>query len=106
MRSLFESYGYIVLTANNVARGLELAHQVEPDLIISDVHMPGKDGFEFIRHAKADPRLRDIPFAFFSSTVWPTSDSQQALELGAVRFIQRPIEPHHLLREVEACLNQ
>jgi CheY-like chemotaxis protein len=71
---------------------------------MSDVHMPGADGFEFIRHAKADPQLQDVPFAFISSTIWRTSDPQKALELGAVTFIQRPIEPQELLRKVEACL--
>jgi len=104
MRSLFEPFGYRVITANNVEAGMALAYQFHPDLILSDVHMPGADGYEFIRLAKADPVLREIPFAFVSSTVWRTSDPQRALALGAVRFIQRPIEPLDLLREVEECL--
>jgi len=106
MRSLLEPFGYTVLTASNVADGLELARQAAPDLIMSDVHMPGADGFEFIRRAKADPRLRGVPFAFISSTIWQTSEPQKALKLGAVKFIQRPIEPQQFLREVEECLNQ
>jgi two-component system cell cycle response regulator len=104
MRSLLEPSGYTVLTASSVADGLQLARQAVPDLIMSDVHMPGADGFEFIRRAKADPRLCGIPFAFISSTVWWASDPQKALELGAVKFIQRPIEPQQFLREVEECL--
>lgn len=106
VRSLLGPFGYTVLTASNVADGLELARQAAPDLILSDVHMPSADGFEFIRRAKADPQLQDVPFAFISSTIWQTSDPQKALELGAVKFIQRPIEPQQLLREVEECLNQ
>lgn len=106
MRSLFEPFGYTVLTAGNVKDGLILARQVEPDLILSDVHMPGVDGYEFIRRAKADPRLRGVPFAFISSTIWQTSEPQKALEYGAVKFIQRPIEPQQLLKEIEDCLNQ
>jgi len=105
MRSLLEPFGYTVLTASNVADGLELARQATPDLIMSDVHMPGTDGYEFIRRAKADPRLHHIPFAFISSTIWQTSEPQKALELGAVRFIQRPIEPQQLLKEIKECLN-
>lgn len=106
MRSLFEPFGYTVLTAGNVKDGLKLARKVEPDLIISDVHMPGTDGYEFIRRAKADPWLHNIPFAFISSTIWQTSEPQKALELGAVKFIQRPIEPQQLLKEIEECLDQ
>jgi two-component system cell cycle response regulator len=93
LRSLLEPFGYTVLTASNVSDGLEIARRAAPDLILSDIHMPGADGYEFIRHAKADPRLRRVPFAFISSTIWQTSEPQKALELGAVRFIQRPIEP-------------
>jgi len=104
MRSLFEPFGYTVITTDNVEEGLTLARQSSPDLIISDVHMPGADGYEFIRLAKADPLLKEIPFAFISSTVWRTKDPQKALALGAVKFIQRPIEPQELLREVEECL--
>jgi two-component system cell cycle response regulator len=106
MRSLFEPFGYTVHTAGNVKDGLKLARQVEPDLILSDVHMPGADGYEFIRRAKADSQLHNIPFAFISSTVWQTSEPLKALEHGAVRFIQRPIEPQQLLKEIEECLNQ
>ena len=106
MRSLFEPFGYTVITASNVADGMVLAREEEPDLILSDVHMPGADGYEFIRLAKADPALQEIPFAFISSTVWRTSDPQKALALGAIKFIQRPIEPQDLLREVQACLDE
>jgi CheY-like chemotaxis protein len=106
MRSLFEPFGYIVLTASNVADGLELARRAAPDLILSDIHMPGADGYEFIRRAKTDPQLQEVPFAFISSTIWHTSDPEKALELGALRFIQRPIEPQQLLKEIEECLDQ
>jgi CheY-like chemotaxis protein len=106
IRSLFEPFGYTVLTAGNVKDGLKLAREVAPDLILSDIHMPGADGYEFIRRAKTDSRLHNIPFAFISSTIWQTSEPQKALEHGAVRFIQRPIEPGQLLKEIEECLNQ
>ena len=105
LRSIFEPFGYDIIAAQNIRDGLIMAREGQPDLIISDVHMPGKDGFDFIRAVKADPELRFIPFLFLSSTVWQEKDRIEGLALGADKFIIRPIEPQDLLREAEACLN-
>jgi two-component system cell cycle response regulator len=82
---------------------MDLAHQHGPELILSDVHMPGKDGYELIKAVKDDEQLRAIPFVFISSTVWGESDRRTGLALGAVKFILRPIEPLALLAEVQDC---
>jgi len=105
LRSTFEPFGYEIIAAQNIQEGLGLALEKLPDLILSDLHMPGGDGFAFIRDVKADPKLSSIPFLFLSSTVWRDKDRIDALTLGAQKFILRPIEPQELLREVEACLN-
>ena len=105
MHSIFEPFGYEVITASNISAGVALARETTPDLIISDVHMPAGDGFDFIRAVKADPELSSIPFIFISSTFWGDRDRIEGLALGAKKFILRPIEPRQLLLEVEACLN-
>jgi CheY-like chemotaxis protein len=105
LRSIFEPFGYEIIAAQNIQEGLGLAREGQPDLILSDVHMPGGDGFDFIRAVKADPKLRSIPFLFLSSTVWRDKDRLDGLAMGAQKFIIRPIEPQDLLREVAACLN-
>jgi two-component system cell cycle response regulator len=74
-----------------------------PDLILSDIHMPVKDGFDLIRAVKADEGLRLIPFVFISSTVWGDHERHRALSLGAARFLVRPIEPQALVAELESC---
>jgi CheY-like chemotaxis protein len=104
LRSIFEPFGYEITSAQNIQEGLRLAREREPDLIISDLHMPGGDGFEFIRKVKADPELSAIPFMFITSTIWRDKDRIEGLILGAEKFIIRPIEPQDLLREVEAVL--
>ena len=105
MHSIFEPFGYEVITTSSIGTGITLARGSAPDLIISDVHMPGGDGFDFIRAVKADPELSSIPFIFISSTVWGDKDRIEGLALGAQKFILRPIEPLQLLREVQACLD-
>jgi two-component system cell cycle response regulator len=97
-------FGYEVTTAETVSQGLALARRQPPDLIVSDLHMPMTDGFEFLKTLKAEARLAEIPFIFLSSSVWGDKDGIKAMELGANRFLQRPIEPQTLLREVTAIL--
>jgi len=104
--SILEPFGYEVITAANMTEGLRLARQFRPDLILSDLHMPGGSGLDFIQAVKADARLKHIPFVFISSTVYLESDRHAGLALGAVRFICRPIKPQALLAEIEACLGE
>lgn len=103
-RSTMEPFGYEVVTAHSVTQGLDAARQLHPDLIVSDVHMPGESGFDFIRAVKAHPELRSIPFVFISSTVWEDSDCKRGLALGAMKFILRPIDPEPFIKEIEECL--
>ena len=104
MQSTLEPFGYHLLYARSATEALLLLRQTTPDVILSDVHMPEADGYALIRAVKADPRWRDIPFLFISSTIWPESDREIGLALGAVKFIGRPIEPGALVAEIEACL--
>lgn len=96
--------GYEVIGTHSVQSALQLARMVEPDLILSDLHMPDEDGFVFIRRIKADPRLARLPFIFISSSVWGERDRETSLRLGVSRFLLRPIEPQALLNEIAACL--
>ena len=97
-------FGYRVRIAHSVQVGLELAAASVPDLILSDLHMPGEDGFNLIRRIKSDPLLESVPFIFISSSVWGERDRQTALQLGISRFLLRPIEPQALIDEIVACL--
>ena len=106
LRSIFEPIGYQVSLAASVEEGLSLAQQAPPDLIISDLHMPAQDGFMFIARIKSDPRLSGIPFVFMSASIWGEKDRLTGLNLGAVRFLIRPIEPEELLKEVVECLQK
>lgn len=96
--------GYDVLEARGIEEALASMRQRLPDLVISDLHLHRESGYDFLKTVKADPALKAIPFIFLSSTIWPGQDQQHGLELGADRFLLRPIEPQTLLAEIEACL--
>ncbi len=103
-RSLLEPQGYEILTAASAMEGLVLARRCKPDLIVSDVHMPHHDGYDFQSMVQADPEISQIPFVFLSSSVWSIREKETALTRGARKFISRPIEPEALVAELEACL--
>jgi CheY-like chemotaxis protein len=105
-RSILEPMGYAVVTANDLAQGLELARQTPPDLILSDVMMASGNGYDFIKAVKSEPALKHIPFIFLTSTCCDQASRAKALALGAERFLFRPLEPQELLAQIAACLSE
>jgi two-component system cell cycle response regulator len=104
MCSMLGPFGYRVVTARGVGAALaELARDV-PDLIVSDVHMADGTGYDLIATIRSDPRLRDVPFVFLSSTATSREEEARAMSLGARRFVSRPLEPRAVLATVEECL--
>lgn len=106
VRSILEPSGFEVAAALSAREGLDLARRMNPDLIISDVHMPFEDGYAFMHMIRSDSSLRDIPFLFLSASVWSAREKEHALELGAAQFLSRPIEPQALIDQVGGCLRK
>jgi two-component system, cell cycle response regulator len=106
MRSMLEPFGYKVIPAGSALEGLKLARESPPDLILSDLHLPEMDGYEFLKAAKAEASLSPVPFVIISSTIWHETDLNVALRLGASKVLLRPIEPDRLVAEIEACLTE
>jgi len=104
VRSTLEPSGYEVVAALTAKEGLDLARRTKPDLILSDVHMPHQDGYEFLSMVQAEPELSKIPFIFLSSSVWSPKERERALVQGARKFISRPIEPQTLLDQLKDCI--
>ena len=106
MRSILDPSGYTVIVAADVSEALALAREYQPDLIVSDLHMPDQSGFDLIRALKADPQLRALKIIIHSVTVMSEQDRRDALALGALKFLTRPIDPQVMLAEIEACLER
>jgi two-component system cell cycle response regulator len=106
IRSTLEPSGYTVIATDSVEVALEQARRNAFDLILSDLHMSPESGLGFLQRVKADPKLRSIPFVILTASFTEPGDAiqQRALELGAARFLMRPIAPEQLLLEVAACL--
>lgn len=104
VRASLEPFGYRVLDARSAEEALELLNHHRPAAILSDLHMPSVDGLVLIRRVRERAALQDVPFAFLSSTAWRTEDQRRGLELGARKFILRPIDPQQLRLEIEALV--
>lgn len=103
LRGCFEKRGYAVRVAADGCEALKLAHERVPDLVLSDVLMPGMDGFELCRHIKSSPRLRRVPVILLTLLSDP-AHVLRGLECGADNFIVKPYGNRNLVARVEDVL--
>ncbi|MFZ1615002.1 MAG: fused response regulator/phosphatase [Holophaga sp.] len=94
--------GYQVLTAENGIEGLAVMAKVMPDLILSDLRMPGMAGDEFCRTIKGTPETRDIYFVLVSA-MDGTSTKIGGLNLGADDMIAKPFHAQEVMAKVESA---
>jgi two-component sensor histidine kinase/FixJ family two-component response regulator len=104
LRYMVERNGHEPIEAENGLAGLEKARLEIPSLIISDALMPTMDGFQFLRSAKREERLKSIPFVIYSSSYRETQDVRLAMSLGAVAYIIKPVDPVELWPRLEGFL--
>ena len=93
LRTQLDSAGYTVEVAVSGESGLSAAAAHPPDAIVLDVRLPGMDGWDVIRHLKADDRLAGIP-VFVASIL---DERRAALELGADEYFVKPVDRPVLL---------
>ncbi len=80
--------GFNIEVADDGEEGLIKARTIHPALILLDLIMPKKDGFEFLVERTQDPNLSQIPVIVFS-TLGQEKDMQKAKELGAVDYVNK-----------------
>ncbi len=81
-----ERSGFDVITAAEGEEGIKKAREQNPDLILSDLIMPHKNGFEILKQIKKDKQLKDIPIIILSN-LRQESDIEKIKELGAIDYL-------------------
>ncbi|MBW2610597.1 MAG: PAS domain S-box protein, partial [Deltaproteobacteria bacterium] len=104
LKKALESGGHTVEAATDGQEALKVARKCRPDMIISDILMPVMDGFSLCREWMRDERLREVPFIFYTATYTDSKDEKLALNLGAHRFIVKPVEPDKFLKIIEGVI--
>ena len=100
-----EQEGLQVIEAADGRRALVRALIDQPDLVLTDVMMPGFSGFELAEALRRDQRTRSIPIIFVSGETSPNNQSR-AQELGALAFVTKPFDPRTLAAVVDRALSQ
>ena len=100
-----EKRGYSVHVVISGVQGLKLFAQDPPDLVVSDIMMPGMDGLEFCRRLRATRPGQLVPFIFLTAKK-DLEDRIQGHYIGADDYITKPFEPLELLAKIEAQLER
>ncbi len=100
LRRCVQGQGVRVVSVADAEQVVDEAVDLQPDVIVLDVLMPGRDGWEVLQQLKSTPETRDIPVIVCS--VW--RDPDLALTLGAAEFIRKPLTRPRLLEALARVL--
>ena len=104
LRNVLVSEGYDVVVAEDGEDGLIKAKTERPSLVITDVLMPGVDGFQFMRKMRGDDALKGIPVIFYTGSFLDKKDQEFARKIGVSRYIIKPAENPEIVRTVKEVL--
>jgi len=101
-----ESEGFNVVQAGDGAQGLNTAIQELPDIILLDVIMPVKDGFEMLEDVKLNPKTKDIPVIVLSN-LGQSYEIKRGMDLGAEDFLTKAnLVPAKIVEKVREVLEK
>ncbi len=105
LRVNFEIEGFDVICAKDGDEGLLRAQNDHPDVVISDIMMPRRDGLQLLADLKEGPATQDLPVILLSAKAQKT-EVQQGLELGADDYITKPFDPLELIDRLNAVMTR
>lgn len=101
---LLELAGFSVIMASDGQMGVDLAKAELPDIILSDIMMPYKNGHEVFDELQKCETTRNIPFVFITSSVG-RKEIEYALKRGATDYIRKPFEEDELMGTIQKWLS-
>ena len=104
LSEILRSFGYNVQQAHDAHQAIELLKVTPPDLILTDVMMPGMDGLTFIRQIRSDPDRSSIPTIVISAKSQP-EDIRASKAAGADACLVKPFSARELRDVVHKFLN-
>lgn len=100
---ILERRGYMVMMFENARKVVEMVGSVYPNLIVSDIQMPGMDGFELYITIKRNYPKLNIPFVYISSTT-EADEISMANKLSARKMLGKPVRPDVLFSCIQEAL--
>ena len=105
VKYFLELEGFEVLVAADGLAGLDMAIRECPDVIVSDVNMPGMDGLEMVKALRQNPRTTNARVLMLTSETSVESETE-GLAAGADDYLIKPVEPRRLAARVKALLSR
>jgi len=105
VRAYLERAGYAVLTAHNGETALHVIRSERPDLVVLDLMLPDRDGWDVTRIVRQDESLALTPIIMLTARA-EDHDKIMGLELGADDYIPKPFNPHEVVARVRAVLRR
>jgi two-component system alkaline phosphatase synthesis response regulator PhoP len=102
-RMNLEADGTEVIEATEGSGVLDLARETKPDVVILDVMMPGKNGFDVAEELIGDPQTKDLPIVFLSARA-ELNMQAQGIELGGFEYLTKPFHVLELRTTLERVL--
>jgi CheY-like chemotaxis protein len=100
-----EMFGFVVITAQNGEEAIEMARNHKPDLILMDVRMPKKTGYQAFEVLRATPDTKGIPIVFLSAYA-NTHEMRKWRAMGAEEYLAKPISPTVLSSQLTKILGK
>ena len=105
VQAYLEQAGYSVLTAYNGTSAMDTLRREKPDLLILDLMLPDRDGWDITRSIRNDKRFATTPIIMLTARV-DDSDKIVGLELGADDYVTKPFNPREIVARVRALLRR
>ncbi len=102
---LLEKHGYRVITAQDGKKGIQIAQEQEPDLILLDIQLPVMDGYAVAAALRTYKNLSKIPIVAVTSYAM-VGDRERVLAAGCDGYIEKPIDPSSFVKEISAYLER
>jgi two-component system cell cycle response regulator DivK len=103
MRFLMEKNGFTVVEATDGEKGVEMAKEIKPHLILLDIQLPKMDGYAVARELRKNGELANTPIIAVTSYAM-VGDRERVLDAGADDYIEKPIDPDTFVAKVERHL--
>jgi two-component system alkaline phosphatase synthesis response regulator PhoP len=105
IKAYLERAGYLVMSAYDGETALHILRRDHPDLLVLDLMLPDRDGWDLTRLIRANPSLAEVPIIMLTARV-EDSDKIVGLEIGADDYITKPFNPREVVARVRALLRR
>ncbi len=102
---LLTNFGYATISAEDGLQAISVLENEIPDLVISDIMMPGMSGYQVLEHFQKIPAASTVPFIFLTAKV-DCNDLRKGMNIGADDYLTKPVRAKELLQSIETRLKK